>query len=237
VPGWLLDPLGPLSVCPAHGHLWLTQSAVTGRLIAGMVAGRTPPFDPAPLTIGRFRRGAWHAWPASCMPSAATRGFFMTEADPATRALASIRQAVRDGLPHAEIFARLNHALAGLIGFRVLTVLKLDTATLRSLRLYSSEPSYPIGGTKQHGRNDWSRSVVDRGAVFVTPSLAELRAAYPDSEAIEAVGCGSVIAVPIIGAGGTVGTMNLWHEDGFYDEAKGQRALPFAAALAPLCQP
>ncbi len=114
-------------------------------------------------------------------------------------------------------------------------MLRLDTATLRSVRLYSSEPSYPIGGTKQHGHNAWSASVVDRGAVFVTPGLAELRAAYPDSAAIEAVGCGSVIAVPILGEGRTLGTMNLWHEDGFYDEAKGQAALPFAAALAPLC--
>ena len=44
-----------------------------------------------------------------------------------------------------------------------------------------------------------------------------------------------MIAVPILGEGRTLGTMNLWHEDGFYDEAKGQAALPFAAALAPLC--
>jgi hypothetical protein len=30
-----------------------------------------------------------------------------------------------------------------------------------------------------------------------------------------------------------LGTMNLWHREGYYDEAKGQLALPFAAAIAP----
>ncbi|MCJ8144396.1 FAD-dependent oxidoreductase [Ancylobacter sp. A5.8] len=37
-----------------HGHLGLTQSAATGRLIADIIAGRTPPFDLSPLRANRF---------------------------------------------------------------------------------------------------------------------------------------------------------------------------------------
>ncbi|MFT0859962.1 NAD(P)/FAD-dependent oxidoreductase [Ancylobacter sp. G4_0304] len=37
-----------------HGHLGLTQSAGTGRLIADIIAGRTPPFDLSPLRANRF---------------------------------------------------------------------------------------------------------------------------------------------------------------------------------------
>jgi D-amino-acid dehydrogenase len=37
-----------------HGHLGLTMGAVTGRLIADLGAGRTPPIDLAPLHIDRF---------------------------------------------------------------------------------------------------------------------------------------------------------------------------------------
>jgi D-amino-acid dehydrogenase len=37
-----------------HGHVGLTQSATTGRLIADLVAGRTPPVDLAPYGIERF---------------------------------------------------------------------------------------------------------------------------------------------------------------------------------------
>lgn len=38
-----------------HGHLGLTQSSTTGRLIAEIVAGRAPSLDLAPFSIGRFR--------------------------------------------------------------------------------------------------------------------------------------------------------------------------------------
>jgi D-amino-acid dehydrogenase len=37
-----------------HGHLGLTLAAVTGRLIADLVAGRTPSLDPSPYAIDRF---------------------------------------------------------------------------------------------------------------------------------------------------------------------------------------
>lgn len=38
-----------------HGHLGLTQSAATGRLVAEIAAGRKPSIDLEPLKIGRFR--------------------------------------------------------------------------------------------------------------------------------------------------------------------------------------
>jgi hypothetical protein len=28
--------------------------------------------------------------------------------------------------------------------------------------------------------------------------------------------------------------MNLWHQDGYYDEAKGLRTVPFANAIVPI---
>jgi len=37
-----------------HGHLGLTQSAATARLVADIVAGRTPPLDLAPFRPQRF---------------------------------------------------------------------------------------------------------------------------------------------------------------------------------------
>ena len=116
-----------------------------------------------------------------------------------------------------------------MVEFKVLTVLKLDPKTLRSVRLYSSEPSYPIGGAKQHVRSAWSEAVLDRQSVFIAHDLAALRATFPDSAAIEANGCGSIIAAPIALDGAVVGTMNLWHRDGYYDEEAG-------IAHAPVCK-
>jgi transcriptional regulator with GAF, ATPase, and Fis domain len=156
----------------------------------------------------------------------------MTEHAPESD-LRDIEAAVREGSP-AQVFARLHDALIRVVGFKVLTVLKLDPATLRSVRLFSSEPSYPIGGIKQHVRSAWSEAVLDRRTIYVAHDLAALRATFPDSAAIEATGCGSIVAVPIICEGAVVGTMNLWHHDGYYDDAKGLRTLPFATAIAPL---
>lgn len=150
-------------------------------------------------------------------------------------AVARIVAAVEAGREDADVYALLAAGLRAAVGFRVLTVLKIDTATLRSIRLYSSEASYPVGGTKQHPRNAWSEAVLDRHEVFMASDLAALRANFADSAAIEATGCGSIIAVPILGETGVLGTMNLWHEDGFYDVDKAARARPFAAAIAPLC--
>src|SRR5262249_7213235 len=117
---------------------------------------------------------------------------------------------------------------------KVLTVQKLDLETLRSVRLYSSEKSYPIGGTKQHVRSAWSEAVLDRHRAYVAHDLAALRATFPDSAAIEATGCGSIVATPIIHEGRVVGTMNLWNRDGYYDDGAGKITMPFATAIARL---
>ncbi len=78
--------------------------------------------------------------------------------------------------------------MASVVGFKVLTVLKLDPTTLRSVRLYSSEPSYPIGGVKQHVRSAWSDAILQRRTAFVAHDLAALRATFPDAAAIDGDG-------------------------------------------------
>jgi hypothetical protein len=148
--------------------------------------------------------------------------------------LRAVEAAVHGGTPAVAVFARLHEALAAVVGFKVLTVQKLDLTTLRSVRLYSTEPSYPVGGIKQHERSAWSAAVLDRRTAFVAPDLATLRAVFPDAAAIEAVGCGSIVAAPVIDEGAVLATMNLWHQDGYYDEAKGLRVMPFASAIAPV---
>jgi D-amino-acid dehydrogenase len=60
-----LPVIGPSPQSPqviyafGHGHLGLTQSATTGRLVADLVAGRLSAGDLAPFGIGRFAKGGW----------------------------------------------------------------------------------------------------------------------------------------------------------------------------------
>jgi len=59
---WLAECGGSLSLRASprvihafgHGHLGLTQSAATGRLVADMVGGRAPTIDIAPFSAQRF---------------------------------------------------------------------------------------------------------------------------------------------------------------------------------------
>jgi D-amino-acid dehydrogenase len=37
-----------------HGHVGLTAAAMSGKVVADLVAGRAPPFDLAPYSAGRF---------------------------------------------------------------------------------------------------------------------------------------------------------------------------------------
>jgi D-amino-acid dehydrogenase len=58
-----LPCLGPASGCAdvvhafGHGHVGLTAGATTGKLVADVIAGRTPAIDLAPYAAGRFRWG------------------------------------------------------------------------------------------------------------------------------------------------------------------------------------
>jgi D-amino-acid dehydrogenase len=56
-----LPVLGPASGCSdvvhafGHGHVGLTAAAMSGKIVADLVAGRTPPFDLRPYSPARFR--------------------------------------------------------------------------------------------------------------------------------------------------------------------------------------
>lgn len=41
--------------CFGHSHTGLIQAPTSGRLVAALLDGRAPPFDPAPFSAGRFR--------------------------------------------------------------------------------------------------------------------------------------------------------------------------------------
>jgi D-amino-acid dehydrogenase len=56
-----LPCIGPASGCAdvvyafGHGHIGLTAGPATGKLVADLIAGRTPRVDPAPYAARRFR--------------------------------------------------------------------------------------------------------------------------------------------------------------------------------------
>jgi len=55
-----LPVLGPSSGSPdvvyacGHGHVGMTAAPMTGKIVADLVAGRTPPINIAPFAASRF---------------------------------------------------------------------------------------------------------------------------------------------------------------------------------------
>jgi D-amino-acid dehydrogenase len=43
-------------IAAGHSMLGLSMATGTGRLVADLIAGRTPPIDPAPYRVSRFKR-------------------------------------------------------------------------------------------------------------------------------------------------------------------------------------
>ena len=139
------------------------------------------------------------------------------------------------GQPQAGFIA-VASALQAVVGHKVMTVLKIDTARLSSVRLFSSEKSYPPGAAKQHRRGAWSEAVIDQGRYFLAARSADVAAAFPDHAGIEAAGCGSVLCLPVRYDGSCVATLNLWHVSGHYDDTAAERAQPFASLLITACR-
>jgi hypothetical protein len=61
-----------------------------------------------------------------------------------------------------------------------------------------------------------------------------MRFAYPDFAALEAVGLGSGLNLPVRAAGRTLGVLNLLHAAGWYAEADFVTGLVFAGLAVPL---
>jgi len=60
-----------------------------------------------------------------------------------------------------------------------------------------------------------------------------VRAVFFDHALIASLGCGSVLNVPVVWDGRSLGTINLLHEEGWYDASDAALGLVFAALAVP----
>lgn len=93
---------------------------------------------------------------------------------------------------------------------RLCTVNRLDVRHMRLTRLHSSNPAaYPPGGGKDKRGTPWGQQVLVEQRVFVGEGVDAIRAFFDDHEAIARLELRSVINVPVVFAGETLGTFNV----------------------------
>ena len=109
-----------------------------------------------------------------------------------------------------QIFADLHGAAVEAAGARLFTVTVQDAAAGVVRRAYTSHPQdYPVSGTKPLQADRWSAQVLGRGEPFVANDTAGFSDVFPDYAQINALGCQSVINLPVLQDGVVMGTVNI----------------------------
>jgi GAF domain-containing protein len=158
------------------------------------------------------------------------------------------RQARTDPLPHLEAVARaiteggqpepafraLDRAMGAVIGHKLFTVLLHHPGARESERRYTNQPAaYPVGGRKPVTTSPWTERLFVERQPYIGKDAEDIRKVFFDHELILSLGCASVLNVPVVWDGRTLGTINLLHEVGFYDERDVPVGQTFAALAAP----
>jgi hypothetical protein len=157
----------------------------------------------------------------------------MTRPDPLPH-LAALAAALRaPGQPEAAL-AALERACAATIGHILFTVLLRHEATGEVERFWTSHPAeYPVGGRKPMNPTFWTAQVIEGQRPYLGRDYPAVQAVFFDHELIRSLGCESVVNVPVVWNGRTLGTVNLLHRAGWYDEGD----LPLAETIAALAVP
>ena len=138
---------------------------------------------------------------------------------------------VRSDFGPEKAYRLVECTLSDLIGFRLLTILRVEGTLVR--RMHSSDPTgYSVGGTKDITADAWLRAMLDAGRPIVSETPELVRKRFPDHDAIFSLGCGAVLNVPVVAAGETLGSINLLHEEGRLSREHALLARPFAMLLA-----
>jgi hypothetical protein len=115
----------------------------------------------------------------------------------------------------------LQNLTAGVAGFKLFTVMTVDMVNGLARRAYSSLPAdYPVSGTKPIHFDSWFDIVHGQHRSFVANTIADIAKIFPDHEKIWSLGCGSVVNLPVIIGGQLAATVNMLHEEHYYNPAR-----------------
>ena len=131
-------------------------------------------------------------------------------------------------------FRAIDAELAVDPGHILFTVLVHHPVLRQSERYYSNQPdAYPVGGRKPVTDSVWMQQVIQGGRPYIGRTREEIAANFADHALIHSLGCDSILNMPVRWRGQTIGTLNLCHRAGFYDEEH----LPRVRLIAQLALP
>ena len=146
----------------------------------------------------------------------------------------AVSKALRQpGQPDAT-FQALDAALKTVVGHKLLTVLLYHADLQETERFYSSNlEAYPIAGRKDVRPTTWTEQLLIGQRCYIGYNADDIREFFLDHELIHSLGCDSILNVPVVYDGETLGTCNLMHEEGWYNEDDIETAMAIANIAAP----
>jgi hypothetical protein len=153
--------------------------------------------------------------------------------DPRPHLAAVAAVATMPGQPEA-LFGALDAALGAVLGHRLFTLMRYHADSGDSERVYTTHPrEYPVGGRKALNPTPWAEQVLRRRQPYLGRTAADVREVFFDHALIASLGCGSVLNLPVVWDGRSLGAINLLHEEGWYDAGDAGLGLLFAALAIP----
>ena len=134
----------------------------------------------------------------------------------------------------APLFQALQAAMGAEIGHRLFTIMRHDAAAGRNARIHTShQQQYPVGGAKPLRPTAWTQQLLVEGRPFIGQDADTIRATFADHATILALGCESVLNLPVLWNGRVLGTVNLLHRAGHYVPHHARIGMALAAWAAP----
>ena len=145
--------------------------------------------------------------------------------------LAAVAAAIRaPGQPEAAFRA----LAAATLGHKLFTCLLHHPAVRESERRYTSQPAaYPVGGRKAVPPTPWARRLFEERQPYIGYTADDIRSVFFDHALIASLGCASVLNLPVVHDGRTLGVLNLLHEARWYGEDDVPLGQVFAALAVP----
>lgn len=104
-----------------------------------------------------------------------------------------------------------------LVGAKLFTFLTVEAENGVARRTYTSDPEhYPLTETRPFRDNRWYERLYEERRMFVANKLADMAPVFKNYAQIGAIGCGSVINLPVVLGDALVGTVNMLHGEEHY---------------------
>lgn len=135
--------------------------------------------------------------------------------------MARFHEQIKIGASADEVWLALQNLYQATVGCILFTVTIADMKKMEARRVYTSHPvEYPVSGTKPIHMDEWFDIVHTQQKLFVANTISEIAKVFPDHAKIWAMGCGSVVNVPVIIDRELVATINILDVEHHYTQER-----------------